>query len=125
MELYKLVTTDYQSCACVILAHFDGQEFCSCCYLVEKARRHVPQEKGLSHQIFLRLCVQRYLIEDSSSERNYKSERIRCSVSPAPTVVKHLFLHNVHLSFLTYFRWFKQRLEIFNSPCSLPWPERN
>ena len=125
MELYRLVTTACQSCACVSLAHSGGQELCSCCYLVEKARRHVPKEKGLPHQIFLRLCVQKYLIEDSRSGRNYKSESIRYSVSLAPAVVKPLFLHNIHLSLLIYFRWFKHRLKMFNSPCSLPWPERN
>lgn len=125
MELRNLVTTAYQSCVCVILVYSGGQELCSCHYLIERARRHVPQENGLSHQIFLGLRIQRYLIEDSRSGRNYKSESIRYAASPAPAVVKPLILHNIHLSFLIYCRWFKQRLEIFNSPWTLPWPERN
>lgn len=51
-EPYKLVTTAYQSCACIILAHSGAQELCSCFYLVylkKKAHRHVSQGAFLTN----------------------------------------------------------------------------
>lgn len=58
------------------------------------------EKKEVSHQILLRL-----LTKDSRSGRNYKSESIRYSASPAPAVIK--FMHNINLSLLMYITWFK------------------